>query len=184
MYSRLFTILCVLFAFAAFALAKPTPAAAHDTCLNVILAICIDLQAKVHAIIAHIVAAKVDANADVSAYIYEIVACVNVAVKECAAAFVAGGIDLTDKVTIQAIAEVCADIVISIQACVGVIAKVAANVQACVALDAVLKVFCLALKVNVVVVVDIMATLCANIDTHVNIVLKLCLRAIGFVGQW
>ncbi|KAH7099862.1 hypothetical protein BKA62DRAFT_758288 [Auriculariales sp. MPI-PUGE-AT-0066] len=184
MYSRILTALFVLVAFAAFVAAHPSPAECEPAHtykhggLQGILEICLDLQVKVLAIIKLIVGLGV--KADVSAHIREITVCINAAVKAIVSVCLAGHLDLKDTVTIQAIAKVIADIMISIHACVGVIATVSANVKACAALDLALKVLCLTLKAYVSVVVNIVAKLCAVvIDVHVNIVLSTCLRVLG-----
>ncbi|KAH7099878.1 hypothetical protein BKA62DRAFT_772009 [Auriculariales sp. MPI-PUGE-AT-0066] len=185
MYSRILTAVFVLLAFAAFVAAKPVHAEVARTYqqggLHAILDICINLQVQVHAIIKTIV--DLGVYADVSVHIQKLVVCVNVAVKAIVSVCLDGGLDLNDKTTIRAIAEIIAEIILSIQACVGVIAKVAANVQACVALDLALKVLCLTIKVHATVIVDIVAKLCVAVDAHVNIVLVACLRLLGVLSS-
>ncbi|KAH7096557.1 hypothetical protein BKA62DRAFT_833891 [Auriculariales sp. MPI-PUGE-AT-0066] len=183
MHSRFYTALFVLLAFVAFALAKPVPAnivvARHNHGLEGILEIVTDLKGKILVIIDIIVALGV--KADVSVHINDIVVCVNASIKAIIGVFLAGGIDLSDIVTLKAIAVVVADIIIALQACVGVIAQIGANVQACISLDLALKVLCLTLKVHAAVAVDVIAKLTVVVDAGANIVLTSVLGVLGVV---
>lgn len=113
MQSRLASLFLALFAFGLFAYASPVTSkdvavARAATGLDAILAVLLDLQAKIKVHLDALV--KLDVNADISVIVGPIV----VLIKACITALVSVGavVDLSDKDKISVIANVCAQILI------------------------------------------------------------------------
>ncbi|EJD39999.1 hypothetical protein AURDEDRAFT_170978 [Auricularia subglabra TFB-10046 SS5] len=180
-YSRLPSVLLALFAFSLVAYASPVSSkevavSARDNdqltaCLNILL----DAKVKIDVIIAALV--KLDASANITVLVGQIVAIISA----CATAIVNVGVivDLSDTVQITAIATVCAQIIVSIQACITVFASILVNLVAVVNLDLALQVLLLNLQGCISGILVIIAPLCVNITVVVNLSLPLVISLLG-----
>ncbi|EJD39995.1 hypothetical protein AURDEDRAFT_116032 [Auricularia subglabra TFB-10046 SS5] len=177
--SRAASTLLALTAFAAVAYASPVAsrevAAVATDPLTVILNLCLDLKAKIDAIISIMI--DLDVKADISVYIGQIV----VLVHACVAALLKVGVvvDLSHKDHIAAIAHVCADIIVSISGCVGVFASILVNLTACITLDIAIQAWLVQLNLCVGGVLSVIAPLCVSITGTVNLALTLVIALLG-----
>ncbi|KZV97551.1 hypothetical protein EXIGLDRAFT_764343 [Exidia glandulosa HHB12029] len=181
MQSRIVSLIFALFAFSLFAYASPVAskevaAVARATApLDVILNLFADLKANIDLHIAAL--AKLDAKADISVIVGQIVVLINA----CVTALVSVGavVDLSDKTKITAIATVFAQILINLQACITVFAAILVNVTAVVNLDIALKGLLVQLNVCVAGILVVIAPLVVKITAVVNLPLTLVITLLG-----
>ncbi|EJD50092.1 hypothetical protein AURDEDRAFT_160635 [Auricularia subglabra TFB-10046 SS5] len=186
-HSRIVSLLLAALAFALFAFATPlavpgtdiavrcTSCGTGESQLDLLLALVIKLKADILIIIGQI--KELGPGADCSGLIAQIVVLINV----CVAALVKIGVvvDLSDTVKVQAVARICADILIALQGCVGALFAIPVNVSAVVSLDLCLKGLFVQLGVCIAGILRIIAPLCLNLRFLLRLSLRLCIGILG-----
>ncbi|KZV88959.1 hypothetical protein EXIGLDRAFT_838823, partial [Exidia glandulosa HHB12029] len=186
--SRSLAVLMTMLAFGSIlAIASPVPEASSNTGLAVverggaplvvILNLFLDLQVKINAVL--VLLAKLNGKGSCADLVAQIVVLINA----CVSAVINVGVvvDLSDTVTLHAIATVCAQIILDIQAHITVFASILVNVLAVVNLDIAIQGCLLNLNICVSGIVSIIAPLCVSLTGVVNLSLGLVLTVLGLL---